>query len=67
LQLSEKSLPPGFPTILKNPSMKVVEKGLNVVLECEAAGEPQVSLQLIITILCVDPEGAMYICQFVCY
>jgi hypothetical protein len=25
-------LPPGFPTILKNPSMKVVEKGRNAIL-----------------------------------
>ena len=39
---SDKNLPPGFPTILKNPSMKVVEKGRNAILECEAAGEPQV-------------------------
>ena len=38
----DKNLPPGFPTILKNPSMKVVEKGRNAILECEAAGEPQV-------------------------
>ena len=42
--LSDKNLPPGFPTILKNPSMKVVEKGRNAILECEAAGEPQVNI-----------------------
>jgi len=42
--ISDKNLPPGFPTILKNPSMKVVEKGRNAILECEAAGEPQVNI-----------------------
>ena len=36
----EKELPVGFPQIIQNPGMKVVEKGRNAVLVCEATGEP---------------------------
>ena len=38
--LTEKELPTGFPQIIQNPGMKVVEKGRNAVLVCEATGEP---------------------------
>ena len=33
-------MPVGFPQIIQNPGMKVVEMGRNAVLMCEATGEP---------------------------
>jgi len=39
--LTDNNLPSGFPRILQNPQMKVVEKGRNAVLVCEAAGDPR--------------------------
>ena len=38
--VSDKELPGGFPQIIQNPGMKVVEKGRNAVLVCEARGDP---------------------------
>ena len=38
--LLDKELPGGFPQIIQNPGMKVVEKGRNAVLVCEAGGDP---------------------------
>ena len=40
LRVAEKELPVGFPQIVQNPGMKVVEKGRDVVLVCEANGDP---------------------------
>ena len=37
-------MPAGFPRILQNPSMKVVEKGRNAVLVCEVSGGPNVHI-----------------------
>ena len=42
--LIEKSLPSGFPRIKQNPKMKVVEKGRNAILVCEAEGDPPVNI-----------------------
>ena len=39
--ITEKELPVGFPQIMQNPGMKVVEKGRNAVLLCDATGEPR--------------------------
>ena len=36
----DKEIPSGFPAIIQNPGMKVVEKGRNAVLVCEAGGDP---------------------------
>ena len=36
----DKAIPNGFPQIIQNPGMKVVEKGRNAVLVCEAGGDP---------------------------
>ena len=36
----DKEIPNGFPQIIQNPGMKVVEKGRNAVLVCEAGGDP---------------------------
>ena len=36
---ADKEIPSGFPAIIQNPGMKVVEKGRNAVLVCEAGGE----------------------------
>ena len=38
--VSDKEIPAGFPQIIQNPGMKVVEKGRNTVLVCEAGGDP---------------------------
>ena len=38
--VSDKEIPNGFPQIIQNPGMKVVEKGRNTVLVCEAGGDP---------------------------
>ena len=38
--VSDKEIPNGFPQIIQNPGMKVVEKGRNAVLVCEAGGDP---------------------------
>ena len=37
---AENQLPLGFPQIIQNPGMKVVEKGRNAVLVCDSTGEP---------------------------
>ena len=37
---ADKEIPSGFPAIIQNPGMKVVEKGRNAVLVCEAGGDP---------------------------
>merc|ERR1711934_5375 len=37
----EKALPAGFPQIIQNPVMKVVEQGRHAVLVCEASGSPK--------------------------
>lgn len=37
----DKEIPNGFPQIIQNPGMKVVEKGRNTVLVCEAGGDPK--------------------------
>ena len=37
---ADKQIPAGFPSIIQNPGMKVVEKGRNAVLVCEAGGDP---------------------------
>ena len=41
---SDKNLPSGFPRIKQNPKMKVVEKGRNAILVCEAEGDPPVNI-----------------------
>ena len=41
---AEKNLPSGFPRIKQNPKMKVVEKGRNAILVCEAEGDPPVNI-----------------------
>lgn len=38
--LTERNLPPGFPTVSKNPELKVVEKGTTALLDCGATGNP---------------------------
>jgi hypothetical protein len=38
---TEKALPVGFPQIIQNPAMKVVEKARHAVLVCEASGSPK--------------------------
>ena len=42
--ITEKKLPSGFPRIKQNPKMKVVEKGRNAILVCEAEGDPPVNI-----------------------
>ena len=41
---TDKNLPSGFPRIKQNPKMKVVEKGRNAILVCEAEGDPPVNI-----------------------
>ena len=43
----DKNLPSGFPRIKQNPKMKVVEKGRNAILVCEAEGDPPVNIYLV--------------------
>jgi hypothetical protein len=38
---TDKALPVGFPQIIQNPAMKVVEKARHAVLVCEASGSPK--------------------------
>ena len=38
------NIPSGFPRIIQPPSMKAVEKGRNVILVCEATGDPKVNI-----------------------
>ena len=42
--IADKEIPSGFPAIIQNPGMKVVEKGRNAVLVCEAGGDPSPSI-----------------------
>ena len=37
---SDRNLPPGFPSITRNPELKVVEKGTTALLDCGATGNP---------------------------
>ena len=53
----EKELPVGFPQIIQNPGMKVVEKGRNAVLVCEATGEPAPVITWIKDVVPIDLEG----------
>jgi hypothetical protein len=47
IAFTDRNLPPGFPKIRKSPTMKVVEKGRDAVLVCEASGKPQVDIHWI--------------------
>jgi Immunoglobulin I-set domain len=53
---AEKELPGGFPQILQNPGMKVVEKGRNAVLVCEATGEPTPAIAWVRDTVPIDLE-----------
>jgi netrin-G3 ligand len=53
---ADKELPAGFPQILQNPGMKVVEKGRNAVLVCEATGEPAPTITWVRDTLPIDLE-----------
>ena len=50
----EKELPNGFPQIIQNPGMKVVEKSRNAVLVCEGAGDPNPTITWIKDTMPVD-------------
>ena len=49
-------MPAGFPQILQNPGMKVVEKGRNAVLVCEATGEPAPAIAWVRDTVPIDLE-----------
>jgi hypothetical protein len=49
-------VPAGFPQILQNPGMKVVEKGRNAVLVCEATGEPAPAIAWVRDTVPIDLE-----------
>ena len=62
----DKEIPNGFPQIIQNPGMKVVEKGRNAVLVCEAGGDPNPTVTWIkvrkhlihvCTVSSKDPQG----------
>lgn len=50
----EKDLPEGFPQIIQNPGMKVVEKARHAVLVCEAAGSPKPTITWIKDTMPID-------------
>eukprot|EP00092_Neocalanus_flemingeri_P080026 GFUD01099773.1.p1 GENE.GFUD01099773.1~~GFUD01099773.1.p1 ORF type:complete len:211 (-),score=27.31 GFUD01099773.1:16-648(-) len=50
----EKELPNGFPQIIQNPGMKVVEKSRNAVLVCEGAGDPNPTITWIKDTMPID-------------
>ena len=50
----EKSLPDGFPQIIQNPAMKVVEKARHAVLVCEASGTPKPTITWIKDTMPID-------------
>jgi hypothetical protein len=56
LNWAEKEVPAGFPQILQNPGMKVVEKGRNAVLVCEATGEPAPAIAWVRDTVPIDLE-----------
>ena len=53
----EKELPNGFPQIIQNPGMKVVEKSRNAVLVCEGAGDPNPTITWIKDTMPIDLKG----------
>ena len=52
--LPDKQIPTGFPAIIQNPGMKVVEKGRNAVLVCEAGGDPSPTITWIKDTMPID-------------
>ena len=50
----EKALPTGFPQIIQNPAMKVVEKARHAVLVCEASGSPKPTISWIKDTMPID-------------
>ena len=54
--ISANNLPAGFPRIVKNPDMKVVETGRNAILFCEAAGDPPPSVYWVKDTLRLEPD-----------
>jgi hypothetical protein len=61
---AEKELPAGFPQILQNPGMKVVEKGRNAVLVCEATGEPAPAIAWVRDTVPIDLEVSLIVLIF---
>ena len=57
LVLPDKQIPTGFPAIIQNPGMKVVEKGRNAVLVCEAGGGPSPTITWIKDTMPVNLSG----------
>ena len=57
--VSDKEIPNGFPQIIQNPGMKVVEKGRNTVLVCEAGGDPNPTITWI-KVEWRDERGALF-------
>ena len=55
--LPDKQIPTGFPAIIQNPGMKVVEKGRNAVLVCEAGGDPSPTINWIKDTMPVSLSG----------
>ena len=54
---ADKQIPSGFPSIIQNPGMKVVEKGRNAVLVCEAGGDPSPTITWIKDTMPVSLSG----------
>jgi len=50
----EKAVPAGFPQIIQNPAMKVVEKARHAVLVCEASGSPKPTITWIKDTMPID-------------
>jgi hypothetical protein len=61
--LPEKGLPGGFPRIKQNPAMKVVEKGRNALLVCEAEGDPTVNIYWVKDTMKLTPNPRLTVMQ----
>jgi receptor-type tyrosine-protein phosphatase F len=59
----EKGLPGGFPRIKQNPAMKVVEKGRNALLVCEAEGDPTVNIYWVKDTMKLTPNPRLTVMQ----
>ena len=61
--ISERNLPPGFPTVTQNPELKVVEKGTTALLDCGATGNPTPNIYWVKDAMRLAPNARFAVVQ----